>query len=495
MVWKIRIGNWDNRYSNIFLSIIFKILCQCFYGMNNNEVFKTIKFFKKSTLSDNILIHYCFNYFFISLIWFCYNLYNYCINKKTKKNINNNKPTKSLKLIQYDAESKRKTNKEFLIIFFVCVFWVIEEFCMQCFIVFFKDIDIWMVELFIYSLLNKFIFKQNIYRHQWLAIYISFGSLILKIISIIMTKCGEDFYKFEDELPILYVIKWEVLIFGTFFYLILIAIRASINIGLKWIMEKIYTPINKILFLYGSTGFIISFICIFLSSIKECNTRFSSEYNIPNNTNFNYSNYFCKAIDNTKFNISNNNTNSSEYLTYYKFYFNNWKSFWEYELIAIFSWAIAFFFFKYYSLKIIKILSPAHFIFSIPIEFFFEKLINIFYELNQFKFFETTEQFKKKKFYLDIGGDIITIIGLLIYLEIIVFQFCGFDYNLKNNIIRRASLDINNNNLDETIYSNINENEGLIDNENNNVIENVTEKVNENENQIESQIENKNKET
>ena len=57
MVWIISIGEWDSRYSNIFLSILFNILCECFYGMNNNEAFETIKFFKKSQLSNNILIH------------------------------------------------------------------------------------------------------------------------------------------------------------------------------------------------------------------------------------------------------------------------------------------------------------------------------------------------------------------------------------------------------------------------------------------------------
>ena len=277
---------------------------------------------------------------------------------------------------------------------------------------------------------------------------------------------------------------------------------------------------------YGFTGFVCSFICIFLSSIKECGKRYLVEYTFENNTNFNYSNYICRATN------INETIKTKEYLTNYKYYFKNWKidNNWIYELIAIFSWQIAFFFFKYYSLKIIKNLSPAHFIFSVPIAFFFQKLINIFYAMNQFKFFETKEPIQKKKFWLDIGGDIITIIGLLIYLEIFVLKFCEFDYNIKNNIIDRASLDLSNN-PDETIYTSINPDEGLIandndnendnekdneidnknDNDNENVNENLNENVkendyensngndkqnlNENENQIENLIENEDKET
>ena len=493
MAWIISLGKWDSRYSSIFLSIAFKILCECFYGMNNNEAFETIKFFKKSQLSNNILIHYFFNYLLIWIIWSFYSLYKYYISKKKEKNKNINKPRNSLELIQYDAEEevKRKTTQVFYISFLIYFLWVLEEFCLQCFNVFFKDIDIWMIELFLYSIFNLIIFKQNIYKHQWLAIIISLGSIILKIISIIYTLYDENHLRFEGNLPILYSIKKKALFWGILFYIFLILIRASVNTGLKWLMEKIYTPLNEILMMYGFTGLVCSFICIILSSIKECGKRNLVEYSIVNNANFNYSNYICKAI-----NINGLNS-SKEYLTNYEYYFKNWEidDNWIYELFAIFSWQIAFFFYKYYSLKIIKKLSPAHFIFSVPIAFFFQKLINIFYAMNQFKFFETKEPIQKKKFWLDIGGDIITIIGLLIYLEIIVLNFCGFDYNIKKNIIGRASLDVINN-PDETIYTSINiesinENDEN-DNENNNEINGDNENDNDNENNNENVYENAN---
>ena len=43
---------------------------------------------------------------------------------------------------------------------------------------------------------------------------------------------------------------------------------------------------------------------------------------------------------------------------------------------------------------------------------------------------------------MDESGDIISIIGFLIYLEIIELHFCNLDYNLKNNIINRSNEEI-----------------------------------------------------
>ena len=101
--------------------------------------------------------------------------------------------------------------------------------------------------------------------------------------------------------------------------------------------------------------------------------------------------------------------------------------------------SITFFFVQYFSLLTIKNLSPAHYIFSIPITFFFQKLFNMINTLFSNKtLFNTNDSIKITKFCLDIIGDIIAIIGFLIYLEIIVLNFCGLDYNIKVNINKRA---------------------------------------------------------
>ena len=58
---------------------------------------------------------------------------------------------------------------------------------------------------------------------------------------------------------------------------------------------------------------------------------------------------------------------------------------------------------------------------------------------------------KKIKFFLDIFGDCFSILGFLIYLEIIVLKCFKWDYNIKDNIMRRSVVEINDNdNEDET---------------------------------------------
>ena len=43
---------------------------------------------------------------------------------------------------------------------------------------------------------------------------------------------------------------------------------------------------------------------------------------------------------------------------------------------------------------------------------------------------------------MDETGDLFSVIGFLIYLEIIELHFCNFDYDLKNNITKRANNEI-----------------------------------------------------
>ena len=60
----------------------------------------------------------------------------------------------------------------------------------------------------------------------------------------------------------------------------------------------------------------------------------------------------------------------------------------------------------------------------------------IFFNEDLFK-----EKSQLEKFLLDESGDIASIIGFLIYLEMIELNFCGFNYNLKKNIVERSKSD------------------------------------------------------
>ena len=102
---------------------------------------------------------------------------------------------------------------------------------------------------------------------------------------------------------------------------------------------------------------------------------------------------------------------------------------------------ISFFSIKFFYTLIIKIDTPIHVIFSFPIQFFIEKTFLLIFTAIFFlqELFKTKEQLKK--FLLDESGDIASILGFLIYLEIIELNFCNLNFNLKKNIISRSKDD------------------------------------------------------
>ena len=114
------------------------------------------------------------------------------------------------------------------------------------------------------------------------------------------------------------------------------------------------------------------------------------------------------------------------------------------RLIIIVFGLITYFVNKYYLTLTIKNYTPIHVIFSFPIQFFIEKTFLLIYTaiFHRDKLFgERTDVKKLKKFLLDESGDIGSIIGFLIYLEIIELNFCGLSYMTKKNIELRAHLD------------------------------------------------------
>ena len=74
--------------------------------------------------------------------------------------------------------------------------------------------------------------------------------------------------------------------------------------------------------------------------------------------------------------------------------------------------------------------------------FFFLKIFAYikYYIYNQVEYDEERKYNTNIRILFYIGGfiDIIGIFGLLIYLEIIVLNFCGFNYNLRESITRRS---------------------------------------------------------
>ena len=84
-----------------------------------------------------------------------------------------NKLGNEIRLIYVDYQSdinKYKTSK--FLFYYLCIIfiWIIEDQFIESFHLILKDLDFWMIELFIICYLNSRIFKVEIYNHQKLAI-------------------------------------------------------------------------------------------------------------------------------------------------------------------------------------------------------------------------------------------------------------------------------------------------------------------------------------
>ena len=272
-------------------------------------------------------------------------------------------------------------------------------------------------------------------------------------------------YNYTGKLPIIYTKNSSLFIpFGIAIYLILIFVRSFVNSKLKWYMDLKYVSPNKLLIYYGIIGASVCFLVSFISSFKECDstTKYSYEHDKAI-----FAEYICKvnktniceiindSIKNNIFNINflDNKTNNetlfknTSHLEHTQYYFENFLLYFQkfngIEILKEFSIIILgmifFFFDKYFSILVIKNLTPVHITFTIPIIYIIQKFFMVLNTLiiDQ-KYFKTDDRYKWKKYFCDFVGDFFSIFGFLIYLEIIVLKIFSLDYNIRANITRRS---------------------------------------------------------
>ena len=458
---KITCGKFNKDFSFIMFTIIFEISNDSLYGFNYNESFVNINLFNNNPLSIQKLNRYLFNYLGTFLI--CVII----VNINPHKKYGDEKKGLVKYLIYNDAEQRIKTVKVLKKTLIICICWIIQEQGIEILRHILKDLDFWMLELIFISFITKKVFKSQIYSYQIFAFMIScIIPFILKFLTIVLSfsdyKCIDNidncsnkiFGIYEGKLPILYVIKKEYLLF-VILYALFLFIKSYVYVQIKWLIQNKNIPSINILMIYGIFGSFIISIFLVIAHLLPCYYNDNEiDFNSPitsNQTSLNLFNYICKTCHDTK-----NTTNRFAYHLD-NYYYKNFG----YQLIYIIpSGMIIFFLFQYFSILVLEYLSPAHLIFSSPIYYFFEKLISATYTMHskgRYFFFDidnNTEKnikYKKAKYFLDSSGDIIAILGFLIYLEIIELNFCGFSHDIKVNIIKRSFGDTHPNEEDEDI--------------------------------------------
>ena len=459
MVAIISCGEFNIYSKYIMLSILFQIINACLSGLNYDDTLKnTFIIFRtmgQTDLTKHYYIHLAFNYigqFFLAFI-FIRDENNFIINKKLKQSLKNPsekdkvRQSSQILLIHNDYENlnneKYLKSKEsyygFLTIMFL---WIVIEFGLEIYNNILKDLDFWILELLIVTILNAKMFKLEVYNHQKFSIFFTIFPSILKISTIVIWLKSKDMNRLYEFFP------WLIPL-GNIIYLILIFLRSYINSKLKWYMDLKYFSTRKVLIYNGIMGTIVYTIVCIISTFIKCNPIDTDKNN--NNNNKNFITKICKV------NITND-----YYFENFELYFHifDLSGIWV-ELIVIFLHIISYFFYKYYLILIIKYLTPVHVIFSIPILYFFEKLIIIIQviieKINTNEIFDIEESSIKYyiiNFILDFFGDILTFFGFLVYLEIIELNFCNLYYNLRKNIMKRGLYEIYENENTDTSFCN-----------------------------------------
>ena len=415
-------------------------------GFNYNESFNEVKILsggKQKLFSKHNLIHQMFNYMGTFIISFLCNRY-YSRQQKIKgkyrisENEENGNHSASHIILIHNSSTDEDDNfltndlsKSVLIIIF---FWIFESHLLELFTLCLKDLDFWMLELLIITYLSANMFKFQIYKHQKLAMYINFVPCLFKIGTIVIS-----FY--ENETDILYVEKVLFIPIGIAIYIILISIRSYVYSKIKWFMDLKYISSIQLLVFYGILGTIICSICCTITTFFKCEKIEDEDHKDD------IYDFICLVEDNITYtDISNttniiNKTEKNIYFDSFKLYFKLFSDDWEIfkEILIIIFGFISFFFSAYFTIQVIKYLTPVYLVFSNPIHFFFQKLLLVI--VNYFENDELIKDDEKQnsaKFILDITGDLFSFIALLIYLEIVELNFNEYNYNLRKNIIQRS---------------------------------------------------------
>ena len=313
------------------------------------------------------------------------------------------------KLIHNELKNYLNNRGGIIIFILILILWIIEENLVLIYVDIFQDLDFWFFELIFISIIfsNHFIFK--IYSHQKLSMALSIGvGSILKIYNISISLISEDekIYK-----------KYPLVFFFVILYFLIILARSYVNTQIKVFMDLKFITHRTLLMSYGLTGASLCFIAGIIMSFVPCSDNKAIEA------------FVCKVKynDNLYYDEIHSYIESSKNMSA--------------RLIIIVLGIILFFCNKFFYTLIIKNYTPIHVIFSFPMQFFIEKTFLLIFTAIFFRSHLFSEENQLEKFLLDISGDIASIIGFLIYLEIIELNFCKLNYNLKKNIISRGEND------------------------------------------------------
>lgn len=422
----IELGTYNNNYKYILLTILFNLFNESLNSINYYSAFNSLKLFPtkaQEKYPSHKLIHQITGFFGIFII-------STISSNINRSRISHVEETPLILEDESNSSSKEKLNNKNPVIlklyFYLIIFiWIIIEQAIEKYNRTFCHLEFWMIELGIISYLCSKKLNIVIYKHQKLVLYFNIIPIIFKIGTIILA--------FYDTKFILYYTKYWILIpIGFLIYILFMFVKSYVNVSLKYLMDSKYFSANKILRAYGLIGTIFLTIICIISTLFHC-----KDYE-PDKTKRNLVDDMCSIEYKNK-----------TYFENFIKYINTSEDIYEIiiEVLVLILGMIFFYFYKFYTMMIIKYLNPIYITLLTPTIYFFDKVIAIIYNLiltffNKGIFLVNKDiDFIKENFYLDFSGDIFCFISFLVYLEIIELNCLDLSFNSRKKIDERGRIE------------------------------------------------------
>ena len=408
MVMFITFGKYDSKYKYIIYYILTRLPFEYFFGNLFPDNIK-IKYLRRDNFPNEIIIYDIFKYLTFYLLGFLF----FKIEQKNQKNLILDTPPDILKKnTSLELIYNEKTELEHFsikpVVHYIIIYILIHKLCKYYPKFGFLGLDFWMLQIIFMWILNIIQFKVKIYAHQKVAIsIILIFSTLMKILQIISIFDSDENHVYKDY-------HWLIPI-GILSLLILLFIESFLFYKAKWYLDLKFISEKKIIEFIGIFGCFISFVASLISTFIKCgNDEFSSRVCLVSDEGDlyfdNYKVFFSK--------IWMSNRNPFVNIVY---------------IIILFIKLFCTFLYAYFTILIIKNLSPEHMICSDSILYFIKKVIVFIYYIS-------IGQLTKKRTF-DTLAQLFSLLGTIIYLEIIELNFCGLNFNLKNKIRKRGQIE------------------------------------------------------
>ena len=309
-------------------------------------------------------------------------------------------------------------------------------------------VGFWIFEIMYICIISRYIFKAKISKHKRMAIYIMLVLTIIEFIEFFFPKTKHENKENMNELTDKNVFDIIIIKFGTYAIPLLFLVnelnhiqRDYCWIKYKYLMDmKSYAP-SKILMTMGGIGFIFLIILFPIFTYVPCKTFTNiikdgkSYINIDTGKSLELYKEYCSLEDydeNTK----------TLYLLYDSIkkisqeYSNTDKeNMLEIFLVIPISF-ISLVIIEISYLMLIRYTDPNNILISKNFYFIINRLICIIINKGDEQYITYFS------FFIEEFLEIVFIISNMIYIEVLEFKFCGFDYELKKNISGRSITEI-----------------------------------------------------